>query len=252
MHRFIAVLLLFAATSVMAETMPQALMDEFERLHPEHGFDDPPRVEAREAEVIHNGSRDSGQVALTFDACSRQEENRVDERVLALLRETGTQATFFAGGQWMADHADLTREFVEEEQFELGNHAYNHPDLTRMDPEDISIQLGLTQLMAKALTGEQPKYFRAPFVRIDDGVEEQAAALGMKTVQYDVASGDADESASAEQVSEHVLEAVQSGSIVVLHVNDPDLPTAQALPAILEGLREQGLEPVTLSTLLER
>ena len=250
MHHLLTAVLLSAAAGAVAQTMPEPVMDEFERLHPEHGSDNPLQIEVREAEVVHHGARDSAQVALTFDACSRQEENRVDERVLTLLRETRTPATFFAGGRWMADHADLTRDLAREALFELGNHAWNHPDLTRMDPEDIRMQIGLTQLMAKALTGEQPDYFRAPYVRIDGEVEAQAASLGLKTVQYDVASGDADESASAEAVSEHVLDSVQSGSIIVLHVNDPDLPTARALPAILEGLREKGLEPVTLSTLL--
>ncbi len=252
MRHFLTVVLLSAAAGAVAETMPQPVMDEFERLHPGYGFDEPPGIEPHEARVVHRGARDQGQVALTFDACSRQEANQVDERVLALLRETQTPATFFAGGHWMADHAELTRDLARQELFELGNHAYNHPDLTRMDPDDIRMQLGLTQLMAKALTGEQPEFFRAPYVRIDDGVEEQAAQLGMTTVQYDVASGDADESASAEAVSQHVLDSVQPGSIVVLHVNDPDLPTAQALPAILEGLRAKGLEPVTLSKLLGR
>jgi len=58
-------------------------------------------------------------------------------------------------------------------------------------------------------------------------------------------------------IRESVLSKVRPGGILLLHEGTSRAPgedsrTVQALPSMLKGLRERGLEPVTLQDLLER
>lgn len=234
------------------DRMPEAVMTAFNEANPGFSFNQPPEVASREPLVIRHGERSGNQVALTFDACSPRAGTDRDPRIPELLRASGTPATLFLGGLWMAKYPEFTRALHEEPLFELGNHAWSHPDLTEMDREDVVLQLGMTQLMALALTGEQPRWFRAPYARYDSAVAKEAARLGLVTVQYDLSSGDADTSLSPEAITDQVLERSKPGSIIVLHMNNPELPTAEALPGILEGLEKKGLEPVTLGELKGR
>ncbi len=229
---------------------PEHLLAAFAERHP--GLAETastPTIDPAPPQVIHHGNRDQDRVALTFDACSDHQHNEVDDRILEILREQEIPATLFLGGRWMAEHADLTRELHDDPLFEIGTHAWGHPDLTEQSPQEVEREIGLAQMVAHALTGEWPRHFRAPYVAIDETVWHTAGALGVRTVQHDVASGDADPEAEPERVAEHVLDRVAGGSIVVLHLHDPELPTAAALPAILDGLRERDLEPVRMDRL---
>jgi len=77
-----------------------------------------------------------------------------------------------------------------------------------------------------------------------------AAALGLITVEYDLASGDPDQHATKEKLVEWVLRKVQPGSIVVMHLNHLRFHTAEALPPIIEALRARGYQLVTVGELL--
>ena len=70
-------------------------------------------------------------------------------------------------------------------------------------------------------------------------------------IQYDVASGDAF-GRSVRTIVSNVLDHVQNGSIVVLHLTGGNTAplTAKALPAIVEGLRGRGFRLVKMSELL--
>lgn len=236
---------------VTVSAFPADLVEAFNADHPDLAFEAPPEVSSVTPEVIYHGDRERRQVALTFDACSRWTDNRLNEGLLDLLREEKIPATLFLGGRWMYEHPEQTRELHEAPRFELANHAHAHPDLTELETDQIRIQIAYAQLMAHALTGEMPRYFRPPYVKYDEPVLEVAAELGVRTIQYDVASGDADADAEPGAIAQHVLESVEPGSIVVMHLHDPELATVEALPEILEGLAERDLEAVTVSELLD-
>jgi peptidoglycan-N-acetylglucosamine deacetylase len=69
-------------------------------------------------------------------------------------------------------------------------------------------------------------------------------------IQGDVVSSDPN-ATSAASIVRNVLNKVQPGSIVVLHITEDNARmTDEALPDILAGLRQKGLRPVRLSELL--
>ena len=92
--------------------------------------------------------------------------------------------------------------------------------------------------------------FRAPYGEISPKTVKAAAAEGMATVQFDLASGDADKNVSSQKLIEYVSTMTKSGSIVVMHINGRGWHTAEALPEIIPRLRARGFEFVTVSQLI--
>ena len=238
-------------TTINAEPLGSDLIEDFEATHPEFASSKTLTASPVTPQAMATGPDTDKRVALTFDACSTWGRADYDPRVIDILRETGTPATLFLGGLWMARHPEITRDLHEDRAFEIGNHGHAHRDMTTIDHVTMDRELGFTQLIAEALTGEQPRYFRAPYVRKNDQVVERAALFGLTTIQYDIASGDADPDADPQAISDYVTSQAEPGSIVVLHMNDPQLPTAKALPAIIDTLRDQGYTLVTVGELLD-
>ena len=99
--------------------------------------------------------------------------------------------------------------------------------------------------------GRRPRWFRPPFVEVDARIAGEAAAVGLGTINFDVASGDPAPGMMRERLVHTVLANVRPGSIVVLHANHRRFATADALPEIIAGLRAKGFELVTVSRLVD-
>ena len=81
-----------------------------------------------------------------------------------------------------------------------------------------------------------------------DQVLSVATEAGYSTVLgFDVDPFDYDDPGAA-AVTERTLAAVHPGAIVSLHFGHAG--TVEAMPAILDGLEQRNLAPVTMSTLL--
>ncbi|MDX2780330.1 polysaccharide deacetylase family protein, partial [Streptomyces caniscabiei] len=76
--------------------------------------------------------------------------------LLTYLAQYKARATFFTTGQNVDAHPDLVRA-----GHEVGNHSWNHPDLTKLTPEQIASQLHRTSAAIKAATGKEPTHLRA-------------------------------------------------------------------------------------------
>ncbi|MGB3932370.1 MAG: xylanase, partial [bacterium] len=72
--------------------------------------------------------------------------------------------------------------------------------------------------------------------------------LGQQLVLWNVDPRDWDK-ASTREIVNRVMAQVRPGSIILLHEGHPN--TIKALPQIIEKLRERGLEPVSVSELLQ-
>lgn len=205
----------------------------------------PPRVVVRGARLVKV-------VALTFDACSTSKPSQYDPRITAILVDMKAPATLFLGGKWMEEHPEQTRYLASIPQFELGNHTFLHPHMTKVSDQRARDELEWTQEMMYTLTGRQATLFRAPYGEIDARVVKLAAEAGMTTVQYDLPSGDPDERATKDKLVEYVTTVAKNGSIVVMHINGHGWHTAEALPRIIKRLRKRGFELVTVSELMRR
>lgn len=218
---------------------------------PVAGMQPAPPLAAVEPRVVAHGPRKKKWIALTFDACATLGHSRVDERVIRTLIDNQVPATLFLGGKWMEQHPDDTKMLAGYPQFELANHTYLHPHLTRESDERVREELSRTQDVLYTLTGRRATLLRPPYGEVDARVARLAAEAGLTTIQFDLASGDPDPHISTKRLIEYVTDMSKKGSIVVMHMNGRGWHTADALPRIILRLRKKGYKFVTVSTLLQ-
>jgi peptidoglycan/xylan/chitin deacetylase (PgdA/CDA1 family) len=211
-----------------------------------------PELPPIEPILITHGDRSLPYIALTFDACqTASRPTGYDETVIKILTSTDTPATLFLGGLWMQSHPTQTQELAANPLFELGNHSWSHPDFAAISPEEMSAEILGTQNVMDRLTGRQPTLFRFPYDTYTDEALTVVGQHGLHAIQGDVVTGDADPHVSARAIVHVVTTQAQNGSIVIMHMNRRGWHTAEALPAIIQRLRDKGYTLVTISQLLE-
>jgi peptidoglycan/xylan/chitin deacetylase (PgdA/CDA1 family) len=188
-------------------------------------------------------------VALTFDAGG---DAAGVPSILATLAATGTPATFFATGRWVARHPQQARAVAAH--YPLGNHTDTHPDLTDLSDQAVRRELTTARERILEATGHDPRpLFRFPYgasdrrtIGIVNGLGYGAFRWTVDTLGWKGTSG----GQSAATVLRRVLDALRPGAIVLLHVgaNPEDGSTldADALPALISQLRARGYGFVTI------
>lgn len=219
--------------------------------------------------VINHGPRDRPQIALTFDAdmtrrmASRLSSGQVktwyDPAIVEELQSTRTPATFFVTGLWAMTYPDVVRFLARDPLFEIENHSVDHAAFTAncfglplVASENLKRwEVSRTATLLSSIAGVTPRYFRFPGGCHQQRDLEIVRSLGHEAVGWDVISGDAFERDPA-VVVRNVLEQVQPGAIIVMHLNGaPHAPaTASALRTLIPALRTRGFRFVTLRELL--
>lgn len=191
--------------------------------------------------IVEAGSR----VALTFDDCNDQ---FAWARILDTLARDGVKAAFFCVGLNVLAHPELALRVVADGHT-VGSHGWDHKLLTRLNEDEVRTRLERDRDVwwDLARVATMP-WFRPPYGQYDEATLRAAAAAGYaRTVLWDVDPWDWSHPGSA-SIAARVVSHARAGSIILLHVQGD---TADALPAILAGLREKGLEPVGLPELFE-
>jgi peptidoglycan-N-acetylglucosamine deacetylase len=182
-------------------------------------------------------------VALTFDAehPSRPCPSDAGARILDTLAEVGVHATFFLQGRWVSAYPEQAKRIVAEGHV-VGNHSHHHAPMDALMDEGIRSDVRAAEETISAVAGVDPRpWFRCPFgAGMDDPrVLSLLDELGYQHVGWDVDPRDWDERRTSEEVVRRVLQGVGAGdeAVVLLH-SWPEV-TAQALRAIVDGLRRE-------------
>jgi peptidoglycan-N-acetylmuramic acid deacetylase len=178
-------------------------------------------------------------VYLTFD---EGYENGFTGRILDELLAARVTAAFFVTGAYVRDNPDLVRRMVAEGHV-VGNHTGSHPSLPSLagDADAFERELMVTEKAFRRATGSA----MARLVRPPKG-EYSARSLcltrriGYTTVFWSFAHRDwlVDDQPSVETTVERVLAGSHRGAVYLLHAVSRS--NAEALPAIIAGLRAQG------------
>jgi peptidoglycan/xylan/chitin deacetylase (PgdA/CDA1 family) len=201
--------------------------------------------------IIAHVRTQSPVVALTFDLCQTHKPAGYDAKIVQILKETRTPATFFAGGRWMDAHRDVTQGLAGWPDFEIGNHSYLHPHLIKLGDDAVRDELRRTQDIAYSLTGKTPRLFRCPFGEYNAALLYVAATMGLTVIQWDVETGDPDPNTSAAEIIREVKARTHPGSIIIMHANGRGWHSAEALPDVIRWIRAQGWWCVKVSDLLK-
>jgi peptidoglycan/xylan/chitin deacetylase (PgdA/CDA1 family) len=136
---------------------------------------------------------------------------------------------------------------MDAEGIEIGSHSNTHPHMPKLNDTQLDLELSASASAVTDITGKAVELFRAPFGDYSDRTMNACKRAGLIPVQWDVDSCDWKE-LSAKAVAERVLSRVKNGSIILFH-NDGK-HTAEALPAILAGLKNKGYQAVSAGGLL--
>jgi peptidoglycan/xylan/chitin deacetylase (PgdA/CDA1 family) len=205
--------------------------------------------------LVSHGPRASNVVALTFDMGGRTEPALaivhwlVDHDVPATLFSTGSLAQGDATGR-----AVLTLVAAHPDLFTVGDHTFDHPDLTGMSGQAIADQLIRADTAISGVIGHTTRpLFRPPYGAQNATVRAAAAGAGFPySVLWDVDTIDwraeADGGPTTDDIVTKVASRARGGSIVLMHLGGWN--TLEALPRVVDGLRAGGLQPVTLGMML--
>ena len=193
-------------------------------------------------------------VALTFDDGP---DPLYTPRVLDILGARHAPATFFGIGVNAEGHPDLLKREYNEGHL-IGNHTYSHPNIATISEESTERQLSATQRIIEFATGHSTTLFRPPY---NADSEPQTPAeitpilraqnMHYVTIGERIDPQDWRKGVTADDIVNEVLAEAESGHLILLHDAGGDrTATLQALPRIIDELRNRGFQFVALSDLM--
>ena len=181
-------------------------------------------------------------IALTFDDGPHP---MYTLQLLDILRRTHTPATFFVVGKQVEKNPTLVQLEVAEGH-EIGNHTYDHVNLTLIPPELIGYELDQCDAELKKVTGSSARFFRPPGGDYNGDVVREASKRGYITTLWTNDPGDFTKP-PAEVILKRTLDHLENGAIILMHDGIPQ--TMQILPALIAEAHRRGYVFVTMSQL---
>lgn len=182
-------------------------------------------------------------VAITFDDGPHPV---FTPQVLEILEEHGVPATFFVVGRNAKRHPDLIRAMHSRGHC-IGNHTYSHVRLTGVGNGSLKDEIDKTREIIFQEIGIHTKLFRPPFGALDSKSLSELASRRLEVILWSVDSRDW----STHRISEiraNVERGSHWGAIILMHDVHPQ--TVEALPRIIEFLKEKGYGFATVPQLL--
>jgi peptidoglycan-N-acetylglucosamine deacetylase len=174
------------------------------------------------------------------------------ERILDALAATRTPATFFLQGRWTAAYPALARR-IADDGHGIGNHSASHAPMDMLLDEGIRRSVKWAEQTIVAATSADPRpWFRCPY---GDGEDDPRVLgildeMGYRNIGWSVDASDWQPERTAAEIVELTSAGVArqgDGAVVLLH-SWPDA-TAEALPALIARLRDDGADLVRLDAL---
>ena len=121
---------------------------------------------------------DQPMIALTFD----DGPGKYTSKLLDALEQYGAHATFFMVGKNVPKYPEEVKRMLEI-GCELGNHSYDHAQLTKLTPEGIQGQVNDTNGEIEKVVGKSATLLRPPYGAVDDNVKQN---VGMPMILWSV------------------------------------------------------------------
>lgn len=169
-------------------------------------------------------------------------------RILKTLQNEGVNATFFVIGHQVEQYPGLLKQAFEQGNA-IGNHTYSHiyAEIYK-SPDDYLANIKKNEDLIYKLIGIRPKIIRTPggtqgnfHVRYYNAVD----AADYLVYDWNVSTGDAAAPlVPADQIVRNVMEQVPGRDRVIILMHDAPgkTTTADALPRIIQFLKQQGYD----------
>ena len=185
-------------------------------------------------------STDSKKIALTFDDGPHP---YYTEQLLKGLKERNVKVTFFITGKSAEAYPEIVREIYEDGHL-IGNHTYNHTQLSSRNREKFKEEIIKTNEVIKEITGEDTIYIRPPYGSWNKEFEKE---LNMFPVLWTIDPLDWC-SSNVSCIVNTVCSKAEENAIILMH--DQYKTTVTAALEIVDQLQKEGYEFVTVDELL--
>ena len=198
--------------------------------------------------LIHRVNTNEKVIALTFDDGPSK---RYTDQVLAILAAEQVTATFFVTGKETKQNLFQARQLLAAGH-QLGNHSYSHPRMLLMSPAAVASEIEQTDAAIRSAGYQGDILFRPPYGKKLLVLPWYLAEHNRLTIMWDLEpETDPKLASDAQAMAAYVINNAKPGSIVLLHVMYQSRQASrEALPVIIEGLKQKGYRFVTVSELL--
>ena len=179
-------------------------------------------------------------VALTFDDGPNP---ATTNQALDTLSKYGIKATFFVLGKNVSGNEEILKR-MKADGHVIGNHSWSHPVLSKLSLDEAKKQITDTEDALTKVLGSSSKLMRPPYGAITDDIRN---SLDLSFIMWNVDSLDWKSKNEAAILTE-IQRQVRNGSIILMH--DIHAETVNALPKIIDYLKEQGYHFVTVPEML--
>jgi peptidoglycan/xylan/chitin deacetylase (PgdA/CDA1 family) len=211
-----------------------------------------PKLVEPHLRILRSGIAAHQRVALTFDACMGQ----ADERILSVLVSERIPATIFVTARWLKRNPQALSVFLANpDLFELENHGQNHiPAVDKPvsiygiasagSPEAVrqEVQGGADAMRAAGIAA--PRWFRGSTAKYDLSSIAEIRAMGYRIAGYSL-NGDGGSLLGA-AVTEKRISSAKDGDVVISHINQPTHAAGEGVARAIVALKAKGTEFVRL------
>ncbi len=175
-------------------------------------------------------------VALTFD----DGPGARTEELLDAWEKNDAHATFFMVGTNIPRYKGTIKK-MKKIGCELGNHSYDHANLSKLDAKGVKKEVKTTNELLKDIVGSGATVLRPPYGAISQTVRENA---GLPLILWNIDTLDW-KTRNAEKTIKNVMENVKDGDIILMH--DIHTESVDAAIELIPMLEEEGYQLVTVS-----
>lgn len=180
-------------------------------------------------------------IALTFDDGPYV---RATVPILNTLKEYDCVATFFVLGNRVNNYKNIISR-ISNEGHEIGNHSYNHKQLTTLSSKELKDQIQRTQRAVLEVIGSEPKVLRPTYGSYNKDLRK---SIDMPIILWSIDPQDW-KIRDPKKINNHILSNVRDGDIILMH--DIFESTADAIETLVPDLLNRGFQLVTISELYE-
>ena len=178
-------------------------------------------------------------IALTFDDGP---SSATTPSLLDILYDEEVPATFFILGSMARNNPDLVKR-IEKEGHEVASHTMYHQNLIRISTAAVESDIGEANATFMEILGHSPSLTRTPYGNTNDIVRSR---IGTPIILWSVDTLDWQNKDPA-AILENTLNQVHDGAIILMHDIHPT--SVEAVPSLINALRNAGYEFVTVSEL---
>jgi len=182
-------------------------------------------------------------VALSFDDGPN---TTTTVHMLDVLKKHGVQASFFVIGTQINDESARIMQRAHQEGHDIENHSWTHSAMPQLTTDSMKREIELTTELIVKYVGEQPEFFRPPYIAVSD---EMYNAIALPFICGEGSTEDWVPTVTADQRYERMMAAARDGLIFLLHDMEGNEATVEAVDRLIPALLAKGYRFVTVREL---